>query len=122
MKNKGYRIAVALAFTWTVFLPFFWAYHLSIEFGLTGSLAFLAYRPEFLAVLPSATLLAGAWQMRRWAIPGLCFGAFSLPILKLTLGGASYGAWVVGTFLFACIAIRLWSLLKPNAAMNAKDI
>lgn len=122
MKNKGYRITVGLAFAWTVLLPFLWAYRLSIEFGLTGSLAFLAYRPEFLAVLPCAVLLVGAWQMRRWAIPGLCFGALGLPVLKLTLGGASYGAWMVGTFLFACLALHLWSVLKPNAAMSASDI
>lgn len=122
MKNKGYRITVVLAFAWTVLLPFLWAYRLSIEFGLTSSLAFLAYRPEFLAILPSAILLVGAWQMRRWAIPGLCFAALALPVLKLTLGGASHGAWAVGAFLFVCLALRLGSVLKLNAAMSASDI
>lgn len=122
MKNKGYRITVSLAFAWTVVLLFVWAYRLSIEFGVTGSLAFLAYRPEFLAVLPCAVLLVGAWQMRRWAIPGLCLGALGLPVLKRALGGAYYGAWVVGTSLFACLALRLWSALRPNAAMSASDI
>jgi len=70
MKNKGYRITVGLAFAWTVLLPFLWAYRLSIEFGLTGRLAFLAYR----------------------------------------------------MFLFAFLALRLWSVLNPNAAMSANDI
>jgi hypothetical protein len=122
MKNKGYRITVVLAFAWTVLLPFLWAYRLSIEFGLASSLAFLAYRPEFLAVLPCAILLVGAWQMRRWAIPGLCFAALALPVLKLTQGGASHGAWAVGALLFASLALRLWSVLKPNVAMSASDI
>lgn len=87
MKNKGFRIAIVLAFAWSVLLPFFWAYRLSIEFGLNAGLAFLGYRPELLAVLPCAFLLVGTWQQKSWAIPGLCFGALGFPLLKLALGG-----------------------------------
>lgn len=112
MKNKGYRVTVFLAFAWTVLLPFLWAHRLSAEFGLTSGLVFLAYRPELVAVAPCAVLLAGAWQQKSWAIPGLCIGALGLPFLKLTLGGASTGAWVIGALLFTGLALRLRFILK----------
>jgi len=114
MKHKRYRITIVFAFTWTVLLPFLWAYRLSLEFGLTPGLVFLAYQAELLAVLPCAVLLAGAWQQKPWAISGLWIGAFGLPLLKLILGDVSAGAWVVGAFLFIYLALRLRSLIKSD--------
>jgi hypothetical protein len=114
MSNKGYRFTIGLAFIWMVLLPFLWAYRLSVEFGLTAALAFLAYRPELVAVAPCAILLAGAWQKKSWAIPGLGVGALCLPLLKVALGGAPTDAWVIGAFLFICLALRLHFLLKSD--------
>jgi hypothetical protein len=47
-----------------------------------SGLSFLAYRPELVAVTPRAVLLAGAWQQKGWALPGLCIGALVLPLLS----------------------------------------
>lgn len=121
MTNKGYRFTIVLAFIWVVLLPFFWTYRLSVEFGLTAGLAFLAYRPELVAVAPCAILLAGAWKKKTWAITGLGIGALSLPLLKVTLGGAPTDAWTVGAFLFICLALRLWFLLKSDQALRQES-
>lgn len=114
MKYAGYRITVLLAFIWTVLLPFFWAYHLSSELQLRHYLTFLAYRAELFTTLPCAVLLSAAWRLKRWAIPGFYLGALGLPLLKALLGGIPTDAWLVGAFLFVCLALRLWFLLKPR--------
>jgi hypothetical protein len=120
MKNRGYRITIFLAFAWTVLLPFLWAYHFSIEFGLPSDLAFLAYRAELVAVPLCAVVLIGAWLLKSWAIPGLCIGALGFPLLKLALAGAPTDAWVIGSILFTALALRLRILLKryPNTPGN----
>jgi hypothetical protein len=112
MQHKVYRITVLLGFAWSVLLPFVWTLHLSHEYDLTLRIALLGYRPELLAVLPSAILLGGAWRLRRWAVPGLCIGALGLPLLKAALGGVPTDAWAIGGFLFVCIALRLWWMLR----------
>ena len=119
MQNKGYRITIFLAFAWTVLLPFLWAYHFLIEFSVRPDLAFLAYRAELVAVPLCAVLLTGAWLMKSWAVPGLCIGALSFPLLKLALAGAPTDAWVIGSLVFPGLALRLRFILKrasPPAA------
>ena len=62
MQNTGYRITIMLTFAWAVLLPFLWMFRISVEFNLSANTAFLAYRPELIAVAPSAVLLIGAWH------------------------------------------------------------
>jgi len=114
MKYPGYRIAVLIAFTWTVVLPFLWMFNMSAEFNLPRSFAFSAYRTELVATLPCAILLGGAWRLKSWAMPGLYLGALGLPLLKASLGGVRTDAWPVGAFLFICLALRLRFLLKRD--------
>jgi hypothetical protein len=114
VRNTGYRITILLTFAWAVLLPFLWMFRISIEFNLSANTAFLAYRPELVAVAPSAVLLVGAWRLRSWAVPGLFIGAFGMALLKATLGGAPTDAWKLGGFLFICLALRLTFLLKQE--------
>lgn len=118
MRNKGYRITILLTFAYIVILPFFWAYRISVEYALQANTAFLAYRPELIAVAPSAFLLIGAWRLRRWAVPGLFAGAFGLALLKATLGGFP-DAWKLGSFLLVCLAFRLRFLLRQEAPQQS---
>lgn len=121
MRNTGYRITILLSFAYIVTLPFLWAYRISVEYDLSATAAFLAYRPELLAVGPSALLLIGAWRLRRWAVPGLFAGAFGLALLKATLGGFP-DAWKLGSFLLVCLAFRLRFLLRPESPQQVEHV
>jgi hypothetical protein len=121
MRNTGYRITIMLTFAWAVLLPFLWMFRISVDFNLSANTAFLAYRPELIAVAPSAVLLIGAWCLRSWAVPGLFVGAFGLALLKATLGGAPTDAWKLGGFLFICLALRLSFLLKSGTTERSLE-
>jgi hypothetical protein len=110
-----------LTFAWAVLLPFLWMFRISVDFNLSANTAFLAYRPELIAVAPSAVLLIGAWCLRSWAVPGLFVGAFGLALLKATLGGAPTDAWKLGGFLFICLALRLSFLLKSGTTERSLE-
>src|ERR1022692_3919960 len=93
-KHVGLKIVIGFAFVCSVVMPIFWACNLSQRFSLSYHQAYLAYRPELIALLPSAIVLAGAWLHRSWATYGLFAVAAFLLLLKFTLGGVtSFGAW-----------------------------
>ncbi|MDR3479894.1 MAG: hypothetical protein P4L91_04195 [Burkholderiaceae bacterium] len=115
-KNLGFKFTIGLSFVWLVVLPFVWAFNFSKRFDLSYYLAFLSYRPELICVIPSAILLVATWKFRKWAVSGLFVGAFLLPIMKISLGGfPSNSSWIVGSFLFFSLSLRLRFLLKLNA-------
>jgi len=110
------RVVVVLTFVWTVAAPFYWASNLNQRFAISSDLAIVAYRPEFVALLPIAVVLVGAWLIRPWAFYGLLAVAILLPLLKFTLGGvSSLGMSVISSCIFVLLAFRLKMLAKENA-------
>jgi hypothetical protein len=109
MLRLTYKAWLLLTFIFVVILPYFWAYDMSSRFDVGYSAGLRAFMPDIVMSLLALIGLIGLYNNYKYAIGYILIVALVLsPLLKLTMGGASFGAMAIGSvaLIVSCILFK----------------
>lgn len=113
---SGLHAAILVTFAWCVVLPFVWAQNLALRLDAEYFALLRLYVPELLIATMAVVLLPAAWSERPWAAKGLFLAALAAPVLQLSIGSPTHGAWVLSSLLLALVGWRLHPHVSRPAA------